>query len=48
MSASAVLAGVIESNGQSIGQALNAFTGAPTSMFSNALMSSLQKFVLGG
>ena len=46
--ACAALAGVIESNGQSIGETLNAFTGAPTSMFSNALMSSLQKFALGG
>ena len=46
--ASAVLADVINSNGQSISSALNAFTGAPTSMFSEALMSSLQKFALGG
>ena len=46
--ASAVLAGVIDSNGESIAKALKAFTGAPTSMFSNALMTSLQKFTLGG
>jgi hypothetical protein len=46
--ASAVLADVINSNGQSISSALKAFTGAPTSMFSEALMSSLQKFALGG
>ena len=46
--ASAVLAGVINSNGLTIGNALNAFTGAPTAMFSNALMSSLQKLPLGG
>ncbi|MBV8103087.1 MAG: DUF1217 domain-containing protein [Hyphomicrobiales bacterium] len=46
--ASTVLADVINSNGQSISSALNAFTGAPTSMFSDALMSSLQKFALGG
>jgi hypothetical protein len=46
--ASAVLADVINSNGQSISSALNAFSGAPTSMFSDALMSSLQKFALGG
>jgi hypothetical protein len=46
--ASAVLADVIDSNGQSISSALNAFSGAPTSMFSDAPMSSLQKFALGG
>ncbi len=46
--ASAVLADVINSNGQSINSALNAFSGAPTSMFSDPLMSSLQKFALGG
>jgi hypothetical protein len=46
--ASAVLADVINSNGQSISSALSAFSGAPTSMFSDALMSSLQKFALGG
>jgi hypothetical protein len=46
--ASAILADVINSNGQSISSALNAFSGAPTSMFSDALMSSLQKFALGG
>jgi Protein of unknown function (DUF1217) len=46
--ASAVLADVISSNGLTLGNALNAFTGAPTAMFSDALMSSLQKFTLGG
>jgi hypothetical protein len=46
--ASAVLADVINSNGQSISSALSAFTSAPNSMFSDALMSSLQKFALGG
>ena len=46
--ASAVLAGVIQSTAQSIGKSLRAFSGAPTSMSSNALMSSLQKFSLGG
>ncbi len=46
--ASAILAGVINSNGQSISSALQAFTDAPTAMFSDALMSSLQKFSLGG
>ena len=46
--ASAVLADIISSNGLSLSNALNAFTGAPTATFSNALMSSLQKFNLGG
>ena len=46
--ASTILAGVIQSNGQSIGKALNAFTGASPPMFSASLMSSLQKFTLGG
>jgi hypothetical protein len=46
--ASAVLADVISSNGTELSNALNAFTGAPTQMFSDALMSSLQKFPLGG
>ncbi len=46
--ASSILAGVINSNGLTIGDALNAFTGAPTAMFSNALMSSLLKLPLGG
>ena len=46
--AAAVLAGVISSNGSTIGAALNAFTGAPTQVFSDALMSSLQRFSLGG
>jgi hypothetical protein len=46
--ASAVLAGIISSNGLSLSNALNAFTGAPTATFSNSLMTSLQKFNLGG
>ncbi len=46
--AAAVMADVIDSNGQSIGSALTAFTGGSTPMFSDALMSSLQKFALGG
>ncbi len=46
--ASAVLAGVIDSNGLTISNSLNTFTGAPTALFSNALMSSLQKLSLGG
>ena len=46
--ASTILDNVIQSNGQSIGTALNAFTGAAAPMFSASLMSSLQKFSLGG
>jgi hypothetical protein len=46
--ATTILAGVIQSNGQSIGAALNAFTGAVAPTFSASLMSSLQKFSLGG
>ncbi len=46
--AASVLADIINSNGQSIGRALSKFTGASTPMFSDALMSSLQKFTLGG
>jgi hypothetical protein len=46
--ASAIMAGLISSNNQSISKTLQAFTGAPTAMFSAALMSSLQKFPLGG
>ena len=46
--ASTILAGVIQSNGETIGKALNAFTGATAPMFSASLMSSLQKFSLGG
>ncbi len=46
--ATTILAGVIQSNGLSIGKALNAFTGAASPMFSASLMSSLQKFSLGG
>jgi Protein of unknown function (DUF1217) len=46
--AAAVLADVISSNGSAISSALDAFTGAPTQVFSDALMSSLQRFSLGG
>jgi hypothetical protein len=46
--AAAVLADIIKSNGQSIGSELRNFTGASAPMFSDALMSSLQKFTLGG
>jgi hypothetical protein len=46
--AAAVLADIINSNGQSIGSELRNFTGASAPMFSDALMSSLQKFTLGG
>ena len=46
--ASAVLADVIQSNGDSLSKSLQSFTGAPTPLFSDALMSSLQKFTLGG
>jgi len=47
-SATAVLAGVINSNGAAISQSLQAFASSPTSMFSTALMSRLQQFTLGG
>jgi hypothetical protein len=46
--AAAVLADVIGSNGSMLGSVLNTFTGAQPQMFSDALMSSLQKFSLGG
>jgi hypothetical protein len=46
--AAAVLAGVISSNGWVLSSALNAFTGAPEQVFSTALLSSLQRFSLGG
>ena len=46
--ASAILAGVISANGQTIGSALDAFTGASASTFSTGLMSSLMKLNLGG
>ncbi len=46
--AATIMADIINSNGQSIGSALSKFTGASTPMFSDALMSSLQKFTLGG
>jgi hypothetical protein len=46
--ASAVLAGVITSNGSALSSALNAFTGAPAQSFSYGLLSSLQRLSLGG
>ncbi len=46
--AAAVLADVISSNGSVLGSFFNAFTGAQPQMFSDAFMSSLQKFSLGG
>ena len=46
--AASVLAGVISSNGSALGSVLDSFTGAQPQMFSDALMSSLQKFSLGG
>jgi len=46
--AAAVLASVISSNGSAISRALNAFTGQPAQVFSTALLSSLQRFSLGG
>jgi Protein of unknown function (DUF1217) len=46
--AAAVLADVISSNGSALSDALNAFTGAPTQVFSTSLLSSLQRFSLGG
>lgn len=46
--ASAILANVIRTNGDTIGRALNVFVGATTPMFSTALMTSLRKFPLGG
>jgi Protein of unknown function (DUF1217) len=46
--ASAVMADIVSSNGLALGAALNAFTGATQPMFSNALISSLQRFTLGG
>jgi hypothetical protein len=48
LGAAAVLADVISSNGSALSSALNAFTGAPTQVFSTALLSSLQRFSLGG
>jgi Protein of unknown function (DUF1217) len=46
--AAAVLADVISSNGSALSSVLNTFTGAPTQVFSTALLSSLQRFSLGG
>jgi hypothetical protein len=46
--AAAVLADVISSNGSVLSSVLNAFTGQPAPVFSTALLSSLQRFSLGG
>jgi hypothetical protein len=46
--ASSILSSVIDSNGLTLGTVLKSFTGAPTPMFSDSLMSSLQRFRLGG
>jgi len=46
--ASAILAGVISSNGSALSSALNAFTGQPAQVFSTVLLSSLHRFSLGG
>jgi hypothetical protein len=46
--ASSILSQVISSNGATIGTALNALTGASTPMFSTSLMTSMQRFRLGG
>jgi hypothetical protein len=46
--AAAVLANVISSNGSVLSSVFSAFTGAQPQPFSDALMSSLQKFSLGG
>jgi hypothetical protein len=46
--AAAVLADVISSNGSALSSVRNAFTGASTQVFSTALLSSLQRFALGG
>jgi hypothetical protein len=46
--ASAVLADVIQSTGEAMSQTLGAFSGASAPMFSDSLMSSLQKLTLGG
>jgi hypothetical protein len=46
--AASILADVISSNGSVLGSVLNGFTGAQPQMFSDALMSSLHRFSLGG
>jgi len=46
--AASVLASIIDSNGAVIGKSLSAFVGAPTPMFSNALMSSILRLPFGG
>jgi Protein of unknown function (DUF1217) len=46
--AAAVLSNVISSNGSVLSSVFSAFTGAQPQPFSDALMSSLQKFSLGG
>ncbi len=48
LGAAAVLADVISSNGSALSSVLNAFTGAPSQVFSTALLSSMQRFSLGG
>ena len=46
--ATSILSNVISSNGAAISASLGAFTGATTPLFSDSLMSSLQRFSLGG
>jgi len=46
--ASSVLASIINSNGLAIGASVRAFVGAPTPIFSTALMSSILRLPLGG
>ena len=46
--AATVLASIISSNGSVLGSALNDFTGSTQPTFSTALMSSMQRFTLGG
>jgi hypothetical protein len=46
--ASSVLSSVISGNGETLNKAFNAFTNASAPTFSTALMSSLQRFRLGG
>jgi hypothetical protein len=48
LAASTILSGVISANGETIGSALDAFTGASASTFSTTLMASLEKLNLGG
>jgi hypothetical protein len=46
--AASILGGIISLNGQIIGSALAAFTGVSPSLFSNQLLTSLQRLPLGG